>query len=191
VTARTPAVPLVERDAFPAKELHVYDRVASTRGMMGNVFKALANSPGALERVAAVGEFVRFESGLDDQLREAVILTVAGNLRCVYEWTHHWHIAERLGTPEAVLARLATPAAEDEPAPLGPVVRFTRLVTWAEPVPDDLIEQLRGLLGDEGLVELNVTVGYYGLLARVINTFGVPLEEGVEAVGFPDREATR
>ena len=184
-------VPLVEREEMPEAGRPIYDRVSGARGHMGNVFKALANSSGSLDKVAAVGELVRFQTNFDDKLREAVILTVAREMKCGYEYTHHYRIAEKLGFDPEVLPRIATPEGEAQPAPLGPVLRYARLVARNEPVPDDLFEELRGHLGNAMLTDLTVMVGYYGLLARVINTFQVPVEEGTEAVGVPDLENAR
>ena len=55
-------VPLVERETVPAADLPAYDHVAKSRGAgrMPNVFKALANNPTVMDRVAAVGEYMRF-----------------------------------------------------------------------------------------------------------------------------------
>jgi alkylhydroperoxidase family enzyme len=187
----TPAVPLIEREDVVGEAAVTYDRVAATRGRMGNVFKALANSPGALDRVAALGEFVRFESGLGDELREALILTVAAERSCVYEWTHHWHLAERAGMSAERLAVMGTGAAEDEPAPIGPAVRLARSIARTGDAPAELVGDLRNRLGDRALVELVATVGYYTLLAGVINSLDVPLEEDVEPIELPDgRTAT-
>src|SRR5215469_6872567 len=62
-------VPLVERETVPAADLPAYDHVAKSRGAgrMPNVFKALANNPAVMERVAAVGEYMRFQSKIDPQ----------------------------------------------------------------------------------------------------------------------------
>lgn len=184
-----PAVPLVERDEVDGDAAAVYDRVASTRGRMGNVFKALANSPGALDRVAAVGEFVRFESHLDDQLRELLILTVAAERSCIYEWTHHWHLAERVGVPADVLAAVGTDAADGLPDPVGPAVRIARSIARSGDAPADLVVAVGQQLGTEVLVEVVATVGYYTLLGGVINALGVPLEDDVEPVPLPDRRS--
>ena len=184
-------VPLVEREDMAEAALPIYDRVSGARGHMGNVFKALANSAGSLDRVAAVGEFVRFEAAFDPALREAVILTVARELSCGYEYTHHYPLAAKAGIDPEVLPRIATPEGESEPPPIGPALRYARLVTRNEPVPDDLFEELRGLLGQEMLTDLTVMVGYYGLLARVINTFQVQVEEGTEPVQPPALESAR
>jgi len=184
-----PAVPLIERDEVLDEATAIYDRVAATRGRMGNVFKALANSPGALDRVAALGEFVRFESGLDDELREALILTVAAERSCIYEWTHHWHLAERAGMPAERLAVMGTNAAEEEP--VGPAVRLARTLVKTGDAPQELVAAMRERLGDRTLVELVATVGYYSLLAGLINSLGVPLEDDVQPIELPEgRTAT-
>ena len=123
-------VPLVERETVPAADLPAYDHVAKSRGAgrMPNVFKALANNPAVMDRVAAVGEYMRFQSKLDPQLRELAILTTAQEIRCAYEWTAHYTIAQKLGVPAKLLSSVGTPQIESEPAPLGPELRFARLV---------------------------------------------------------------
>jgi 4-carboxymuconolactone decarboxylase len=188
VTGDKVRVPLVERDEMEEAGLPIYDRVSGARGHMGNIFKALANSASALDKVAAVGEFVRFQADFDPALREAVILTVARELSCTYEYTHHYPLAAKAGIDPDVLPRIATPEGESQPAPLGPALRYARLVANNQPVPDDLFEELRGLFGNAMLTDLTVMIGYYGLLGRVINTFQVQVEEGTETVRPPALE---
>ena len=182
----TPRVPLVEREEVAPGARAAYDHVARSRGgEMPNVFKALANSPAALERIAAVGEFIRFQSRLDPVLRELVILTVARETRCAYEWSHHWEIAQRIGVAPALLAAVGTDGIETEPDPIGPAVRFARLVARAQAVDDGTFAAVETALGKAGVVELTVAVGYYGLLGRLLNTLDVPLEPGVSARPLP------
>lgn len=187
-TATKARVPLVARGDVPADELASYDHIATSRGRdpeeMPNVFRALANSGGALERVAGVGEFVRFGTDFDDQLRELVILTVAQENRCAYEWTHHFHLAERLGLSAEVLGSIGTPAIEATEGIVGAATKYARLVARGEPVDDATVSALAAEFGSGGLVDLTVLVGHYASLARFINTMQVPLEEGTEARPF-------
>jgi len=179
-------VPLVEREAVPAADLLAYDHVAKSRGAghMPNVFKALANNPAVMERVAAVGEYMRFQSKIDPQFRELAILTTAQEIRCVYEWTAHYTIAQKLGVPAKLLSSVGTPQIENESAPLGPELRFARLVERGESVDDATFDTVKSHLGNAGVLDLIGLVGYYGLLARMLNTLQVPLDEGVEAIPF-------
>ncbi len=191
-------VPLLKREEVPAEAQAAYDHVAETRGggQLGNVFKALANSPGALENVAAVGEFVRggvvqgerFGSSLRRGLQELVILTVAHEVRNVYEWTGHWRtvdgFAERLHLSPEVLQMIGKPELEQQPAPVGASVRFARLVARGQEVDEATITSLKETLGDAGLVDLTVNVTYYLLLSRLIDVLKVPLDGSVEPRPF-------
>lgn len=58
-----------------------------------NLFRTLANSPGALKVHHEFGEWVRWECKLDPKLREHVILLVGLIHRSPYEFSHHVQIA--------------------------------------------------------------------------------------------------
>ncbi len=182
-------VPLLEREDVTAEAQTAYDHVAETRGgQMGNVFKALVNSPGALENVAAIGEFVRSGSTLRRGLQELVILTVAHEVRSVYEWTLHWRVvdgfAERLHLSPEVLNMIGKPELEQQPNPVGASARFARLVARGEEVDEATITALKETLGDAGLVDLTVCVTYYLLLSRLVDALKIPLDGGVEPRPF-------
>jgi 4-carboxymuconolactone decarboxylase len=178
-------VALLERDDVGPEHVARYEAVAAARGgRVANVFKALANSPLAMERVAGVGAYLRFEAGLPTDLRELVTLTVAQQAGCSFEWTAHWNLAIRDGVDVELLRQVGTPAIEQLASPLGPALTFARLVADGREVPDAIINVIRHDLGDRGLVDLTVLVAYYTGLARIINTLGVPLEAGTEAHPF-------
>jgi 4-carboxymuconolactone decarboxylase len=179
-------IPLPERDDLSPAGQAAWDHVASSRGRdtLPNVFRALANNVGALENAASVGEFIRFQADLDDTMRELAILTTAQENRCAYEWTAHYRIAERDGVSPDLLSAIGTAKIEAEPAPLGPAMRYARLVANSQPVDDETVETLKESLGIEKFVALNILVGYYGMLARFINTMGVPMDIAPEPTPF-------
>tara|TARA_B110000259_G_C14021085_1_gene403082 strand:- start:893 stop:1372 length:480 start_codon:yes stop_codon:yes gene_type:complete len=57
------------------------------------LFRALANSPGALKVHHDFGEWIRWECNLDPKLREQIILLVGLIHRSPYEFSHHVQIA--------------------------------------------------------------------------------------------------
>ena len=176
----------MEREDCPADFLSAWDEILRTRGfdVMPNVFSLLANSPGAMSVVTPVGAYVRYDTDFDDVLRELVIMTVAQELHCEYEWKHHWRVAERVGATPELLAKIGTPELEAEAAPVGPAVRYARLLTHNEPVDDGLIATLKDSFGTDGFVDLTIMAGYYGMLARFINTIGVPVEDSYNDISF-------
>jgi 4-carboxymuconolactone decarboxylase len=176
----------MEREDCPDEYLDAWDEILRTRGfdIMPNVFSLLANSPGAMSVVTPVGAYVRYETDFDDVLRELVIMTVAQELRCEYEWKHHWRVAERAGATPELLAKIGTPELEAEAAPVGPAVKYARLLTHNETVDDDLIATLKDSFGIRGFVDLTIMAGYYGMLARFINTVQVPVEDSYNDITF-------
>ncbi|MDH3739437.1 MAG: carboxymuconolactone decarboxylase family protein [Alphaproteobacteria bacterium] len=170
----TARVSSVTREAFPADLVEIYDHIMETRKLtfMADLFAMMGHSPGALEAVASVGEHVRFHSVLDEVLREMVICTVSQEVGNFYEWCHHIH-----RMPDDMREAVGTPAAEELPAPRGPALRFARQVANNEAVDDALVEEIRASLGDQGLVDLTVMVGYYQLIGTFCTTLHVPIEE--------------
>ena len=176
----------MEREDCPADFLDAWDEILRTRGfdVMPNVFALLANSPGAMAAVTPVGAHVRFDTDFDDVLRELVIMTVAQEMRCEYEWKHHWRVAERAGGSAELLGKIGSAELEAEPAPVGPAVLYARLLTHNEPIEDSLVDTLKENFGAGGFVDLTIMIGYYGMLARFINTVQIPVEESYDDITF-------
>jgi 4-carboxymuconolactone decarboxylase len=176
----------VEREDCPPKYQSSYDEVLRTRGMdvMPNVFALLANSGGAMAAVCPVGAYVRYETEFDDALREYVILTVAQELRCTYEWAHHQAVAARVGASPDLLQKIGTPEIEAEPGAVGLATRYARVLTRNDEVSDEMVADLKDTFGTDGFVDLTVMIGYYGMLARFINTVRIPVEDGFEYPPF-------
>ena len=176
----------VEREDCPEEYLEAWDEILRTRGMdvMPNVFSLLANSPGAMSVVTPVGAHVRYNTDFDNLLRELVILTVAQELNCEYEWKHHWRVAEKAGATDELLKKIGTVEIESEPNSIGIAVRYARMLTNNENIDDNLVETLKESFGVTGFVDLTIMIGYYGMLARFINTAIIPVESGYENITF-------
>lgn len=109
-----------------------------------------------------------------------VICTVSQAVGNVVEWDHHIH-----KVPKHFRATVRTPpAVEAEPAPLGPALRLARLVASGKDVDDALIADLRESLGDAGLVDPVVTIGYYQLLGSFCAVLGIEVDHSMSHVPF-------
>jgi alkylhydroperoxidase family enzyme len=150
-----------------------------------NVFKTLAHSPATMEAVADLGAHVRFGSSLDPTLRELVILSVASDMRCDYEWTHHWHIATRQQLDVEILRALVDGRGGELPSPLGTAVRIAHGVVTAAGADAADVDEFRTSLGSGAVIDLLVLIGYYRLLAGTINSVGgVELEPTHPTIPF-------
>lgn len=169
-------VPYVSQEDFPQDQIEIYNHILETRkvGYVPELFARMASSPGAMEAVASVGEHVRFHSVLGELLREMVICTVSQEVGNWYEWCHHIH-----RMPDDMQEICGTPAAENLPAPVGPALKFSRITAANGEVDDALIEDVRASLGDQGLVDLTVMVGYYQLVGTFCRVLQVPIEDNM------------
>jgi alkylhydroperoxidase family enzyme len=146
-----------------------------------NLFRLLATSPRLFfpwlwlaARLNPYGSLPRTDT-------EIVVLRVAWNCRCRYEWEHH-----------VTLARGADVELEEiERVPLGPEAeqwspRRRALLTAADElhassrVEAQTWEQLSAYFDRRQLLELCMLIGSYEMLAGLINSAGVPVDERVE-----------
>lgn len=172
MTDRIPRVTDRDRLAPAARDHH--DHVVETRGELLELYAVLLNSPEAAGRVARLGTYLRYESSLPARVREVAILTAARAFDCAYEWAVHEPLAREAGVSEATLDALAETGPVDALADdLAPVVEYARRLFDDHEVPPAVYEAVHERFGDAGTVDLTVTVGYYAMLACVLNAFAV------------------
>ena len=148
-------------------------------GSLTGPFNALLHSPELGLAVANVGEQLRYSGVLPAAVREAVILTVAKAWSSEFEWYAHAPVASHVGLPEPVIEALH---AGDDPTSADPPTRTAVAVAGhllrREQIPDALYAEAIDLFDEGGVVELSVLIGYYQLLAGVLETFQVGLPGG-------------
>lgn len=147
-------------------------------GHLTGPFNAMLHSPAVGGPLQRLGAALRYESELDDVVRELVILLVAGHADSAFERAAHQRIARDLGVDEATLAaldRAQVPDAfgEDVHPTAAPALRLAeRLLT--NRLPDDAeFAALRAELGDSGIFEVSTLVGYYQTIANQLALFAV------------------
>jgi 4-carboxymuconolactone decarboxylase len=157
--------------------LAAFAEVARQRGGVPHLFQAMVHSPEATRRVGAVGAYLRFDATLPAFLREVVILAVAGRWDCPYERQHHRPLAERLGVSATTLAAVeAGEVPPDLPLLAATAVAYALALTRHGQADPAVVERLRTAVGESGLVELTLLVGYYTLLALFLNGLAVDLD---------------
>lgn len=139
-------------------------------------FVPLLRSPELLTRVRALGDYLRFQTPLPAPLRELAILMTARKWSQPYEWNAHYAIAREQGLPAAVCDAIGRGAApEDLSADQRAVFAFCRELLEQCAVEDATYDDARACLGESMLVDLIGLVGYYTLLAMVLNVARTPL----------------
>jgi 4-carboxymuconolactone decarboxylase len=165
-----PRVQLIEsREQANPEQQEVYDHIGSTRGgQVGRPFAILLQRPEIARAMADLGSVIRFQSTLSDRDRELVIVTTAIERSCDFEWQAHRPLASAAGVSEGTLEAVAggNEVAEDRD---NKIVAYVRALARTGQVESDTYEEASALFGDAGVVEMTAIVGYYTLLAMVMN----------------------
>ncbi len=174
MTEQTRIPYVTDREAVPEGERHHFDSIAESRGSVRGPFSVLMNSPELAGRVGHLGAYIRYEGELPGRVRELAILTTAREFDAAYEWAAHEPIAREEGVPgetiDAVAEEAPADSLLDEDAA---VVRYGRELLDDHTVDDDTFEAVRERFGNGGVAELTATMGYYVLVACVLNAFEV------------------
>lgn len=175
-TSRMPFI--TAREELPEAQRRNYDLIAESRERVGGPFGVLLNCPEVAGRAGHLGTYLRFEGELSGAVRELAILTTAREFDCAYEWAFHEPVARREGVREEAIVVVADRASPDGlSATEALVVRYGRSLFREHGVPDELFRAAKDRFGVEGVTELTATMGYYCMLACVLNAFEVVPEE--------------
>jgi 4-carboxymuconolactone decarboxylase len=157
------------REQATPEQQEVYDHIGSTRGgQVGRPFAILLQRPEIARAMADLGTVIRFQSTLSDHDRELVIVTTAIERDCDFEWQAHRSLASSAGVSERTLDAVAgrSDATDDRDAR---IVAYVRALARTGSVENDTYGEAQALFGDAGVVEMTAIVGYYTLLAMVMN----------------------
>jgi len=108
---------------------------------------------------------------------ELVILRVAHNTDCAYEWSHHERIALHSGLTGDDVERVREGASVAGWTPRQELLLRTADELHAtRRIGDDLWASLSDLLDEAELIELCMLVGHYEMLAMTLNSLGVEID---------------
>jgi 4-carboxymuconolactone decarboxylase len=144
----------------------------------------LLRSPEVLVRTQALGEYLRYRSVFPPPLSELIILVTARHWSQAYEWGLHCPIAIRAGvdpgTAEAIGAGRRPERMSEEQEIL---YDFCTELLHDKCVSDPTYARALARFGDTGVIEAASIVGYYAMLAAILNTARTPAEPGMPALG--------
>ncbi|MEV4259212.1 carboxymuconolactone decarboxylase family protein [Spirillospora sp. NPDC049652] len=149
-----------------------------------NVFTTLARHPALFTSWIGFGSKLLFEGTLDGRVREIVILRVAHQRSCAYEWTHHVPIARAAGLDEAEIEALRG-APEDHPWPPEDraVIDAADELNATSTISDTTWAALAKRFDEARLIELVMLIGQYHMVAFALNALRVQNEDGGGAGG--------
>ncbi|MGE5252800.1 MAG: carboxymuconolactone decarboxylase family protein [Planctomycetaceae bacterium] len=170
-------VGLVNKEQAAPEIREMFAKMEEKGGRVLNVFKVMAHCPQVGYHFLRMGNAILFKGTVPPPLRELAILRVGHINGATYEWTHHVRVALRVGVRQGQIDALpdwknSGQFNEQERA----VLQYTDEVTQNIRVRDDTFAAVRGFLNEEGMVEFTTTIGYYGMVCRILEAFQVELE---------------
>jgi len=180
VTVAQDRMPPLDDSALTAEQRSAIDELRRVRGIeLRGPWIPMLRSPEVLSRARAMGDYLRYDSALPPELSEFLILLTAAEWRQQYEWHAHHAIAL-----EAGVSRATADAVAEGRRPQDMTVEQTALYELFtelhdhHSVSDATYVTARELFGERGVIDAVSIVGYYTLLAMVMNTARTPLPAG-------------
>lgn len=143
-----------------------------------NIFRMLAGGEGLFRAFSRFGGHLLMKTKLDPVLREIAILRVGVLSDATYEMHQHDKIARDIGMSEELLAGIRAGAADPVFDDLQRMVMaYTDDVVQNVRASDATFDPLLAALSVQEMEELTVTIGFYMLVSRFLETFGVDIED--------------
>jgi 4-carboxymuconolactone decarboxylase len=170
-------MPPIPADLMTPAQRDASERVSSgPRGGLYGPFVPLLRAPGLMDRLQAVGSFLRYHGTLPRDAFELTVLIVARAWDQQFEWTHHHPLAVAAGISEASLDAIAH--GQTPPGLTATQSDAYSLVTDLlrnRAVSDEIWAAAVTRFGEEGVIEMVSAVGYYSTLAMIMNAARTPV----------------
>ncbi len=174
-------VPFAQRENMTPEGQKAWDEIEGTRGGVARNYAALLNNPGAARHMAILGGYARFETPLDLRVKTLAVLTAAREASGHYVWTVNQRAAKEANISDEIVAAIheyRAPAGLD--AKDAAVVQFVLELLRQHRISDSTYQALQSQIGDAGIIDVLVVVGYYHSLAHSLQALEVELPEGVQ-----------
>lgn len=146
------------------------DFLAARKVPVFGPFEPLMYSPEVMSQARAMGDYLRYKSGVGNTLSELAILVTAREWTQDYEWYVHAPIAAKAGIKPAIIEAIRDgrrPAGMSEDEEI--VYDFSSELHKNKRVSDQAFARAERRFGKPGVVDLVGINAYYTLLAMQLN----------------------
>ncbi|MFI5698355.1 carboxymuconolactone decarboxylase family protein [Kribbella sp. NPDC051586] len=154
------------------------------------VIQVLARNPELMEASSGLGAYLLSQGRLQPRIRELMILRVALRAEAPYEWANHVPAALGAGATADEINALSAPEARWAPEDEAPLRAADELCAGAF-VTDETWAALAANHDDAEILEILFLVGYYRMMAGVLNSAGIEPKPGQPELGRPVEAAAQ
>ena len=173
---------ITRKEQVPAEHHAVFDAVVKSRGAVQGPFTMLMHCPPLAKHFVDIGGYIRFEGKLDHRVRVLAAMVVAREFEAAYVWGAQTGSARRQGVPESTIAAIRDKHSRGLPPEDAQIVDVTRDLINKHRVSEETMKALQKRFGNEQLIELTGTIGYYSMLAMSANACELEAAPGAEAL---------
>lgn len=177
-----PRIPPLSDDEFDAEQSDVVAPILERQGVVFNVIRTMMHNMPLFNSFNVLGRHIMSDSSLEPRLRELLIMRVAWNANCEYQWGQH----VRMSAPDLTAEdheRIKKGAQADGWSELeSALVSATDELQSDAMISDATWSVLDRHLSTAQITDAIFTVGHYNMVAMGLNSCGVQRESGV--VGF-------
>jgi 4-carboxymuconolactone decarboxylase len=163
-------------DAMPPEMKQAYDVTRKLRGLVPGPHKIWLANPRLSTTIAPTGAYYQRESTLSKAEIEIATTIVTARWRCAYACYEHEIIGERDGhlDPRRIEALIAgLPTSFDDPRQQV-VYELASALIAPRVIPLGLYRRAKELLGDAGIVDVAVLLGWFTMVCMTLGAFDVP-----------------
>ncbi len=180
----TTRIPLLERDQVSPEIATVYDALLKQRGVVPNMFKTLAHTPGLALGIAGFLKSLLSDGALPGWYKELVATRLSALLRSEYAIAAHALSARQKGASEA---QIAAAQSDFESGPFTEQEKLgfqcaERLHQSAQRLDDAFFARLKSVYTDSQIVELVATAAAFELFPRLVDGLRIPTTPVPESV---------
>jgi uncharacterized peroxidase-related enzyme len=169
-------VPLLERDEVQTEVAHLYDKLLADRGVVPNMFKALANVPALALGITEFLKPLMADGALSGWYKELIATRIASLNRCDYCISAHRFLALKRG---ATLGQVASydnfekgPFSEKEKAGF----RYASLLHQSGHAANEAaFDAVSEHLNCQEIIELTAVAAAFEMFARINSSLRIPV----------------
>jgi alkylhydroperoxidase family enzyme len=159
-----------------------------TREILGknrnaNIFRMMSHSPSYFEQYCRLGNAIRFKGELDPVVRELAITRTGILCEAPYEVVAHKRIGKGVGVTDEQNSALENwkPATCFNDVQRAALAFTDEVVTMRSPT-DATFDAVAAKLTTAAMIELQLSIGFYIMTSKFLETFAVDMQPPAEAV---------
>jgi len=171
--------PLAADKMSEAQRKAAAELTAGPRKGVKGPFVPLIRSPELMDRLQKVGEYLRFQSSLEQRISELIMLMISREWTQQFEWSVHAPLGRKAGLKSEVIDAIAEGRRPSGmPADEEIVYDFCEELLRTKGASDTTYRRAVKAFGENGIVDIIGVVGYFTTVSMVMNVAHTPPAPG-------------